>query len=279
MKIARTIEGLRAALETLRTQQSSIGFAPTMGALHDGHLSLVRIARSRDDAVVLSIFVNPLQFGPSEDLSAYPRSEDADLAAAESSGVDLAFLPSVEEMYPPGRSTEIQTGAVAEPLEGASRPGHFAGVATVVAKLLNLVQPDALYLGQKDAQQVAVIKTMVRDLSFPVDVVVCPTVREADGLALSSRNAYLDEEERTRATVLWRALEAGGQSILAREPVAVVERKMRDIISSERGVELDYAAVVDPDSFGPPDVSASVLLVVAARVGTARLIDNVRVDR
>ncbi len=278
MNVVRTIAELRAVLTSVRGDARSIGFVPTMGALHEGHLSLLRSAKADCDVSVLSIFVNPLQFGPGEDLAAYPRDEARDLELAEAAGTAVTFLPSVDEMYSPPASTRVVVGEVAAPLEGLARPGHFDGVATVVSKLLNVVQPDRAYFGQKDAQQVAVIKTMVRDLSFPVDVVVCPTVREADGLALSSRNAYLDEEERTRATVLWRALEAGRQSVVAREPVAVVERKMRDIISSERGVELDYAAVVDPDSFGPPHGSAPVLLVVAARVGKARLIDNVRVD-
>lgn len=228
--------------------------------------------------VVLSIFVNPLQFGPTEDLSAYPRSEGSDLAAAEDVGVDVVFIPSEDEMYPPGRSTRIETGVVADPLEGASRPGHFSGVATVVAKLLNLVQPDRVYLGQKDAQQVAVVKTMVRDLSFPVDVVVCPTVREADGLALSSRNVYLQGEDRARATVLWRSLEAGRRLLLAGGSVEAAEREMREVIAGEEGVQLDYASVVDPDSFGPASNGAPYLLVIAARVGPARLIDNLKVE-
>lgn len=276
MKVARDIAELRSELEGLR--ERSIGFVPTMGALHEGHLSLVRAARQQSDAVVVSIFVNPLQFGPDEDLSGYPRNEGSDLTAAEEAGVDLVFLPSVEEMYPPGRSTQIDTGLVAGPLEGASRPGHFKGVATVVAKLLNLVQPDALYLGQKDAQQVAVVKTMVRDLSFPVDVVVCPTVREPDGLALSSRNVYLDPEERAKAAVLWRALEAGRERLLAGDTVAAVQQQMQRVLAEEQGVQLDYAAVVDPDSFQPASNGGPYLLVIAARVGKARLIDNVRVE-
>lgn len=278
MKVARTMADLRKSLEKARSVGDAIGFVPTMGALHDGHLSLVEVARAESDVVVVSIFVNPLQFGPTEDLSSYPRSEEADLAAAEKVGVDLVFLPSVEEMYPPGRMTEIRLGAVAEPLEGAARPGHFAGVATVVGKLLNLVQPDRVYFGQKDAQQVAVVKTMVRDLSFPVDVVVCPTVREPDGLALSSRNAYLKGGERTTATVLWRALEAGHAALEAGERTEAIEEKMRAIVATEQGAELDYAAVVDPDSFGAPAGDGPYLLVLAVRVGRARLIDNMRVE-
>lgn len=278
MKIVRTVVELRETLDPMRMQGRSIGFVPTMGALHEGHLSLVRAARVDNDVVVLSIFVNPLQFGPTEDLSAYPRSEGSDLAAAEEADVDVVFLPSVEEMYPPGRSTRIETGVVADPLEGASRPGHFSGVATVVAKLLNLVQPDRVYFGQKDAQQVAVVKTMVRDLSFPADVVVCPTVREADGLALSSRNVYLKGEERTRATVLWRALEAGRRTLLNGDSVQTAELEMREVVAGEQGVQLDYASIVDPDTFGPAIDGGPYLLVIAARVGTARLIDNLRID-
>ena len=278
MNVVRTVADLRRALDPLRGQNRSIGFVPTMGALHEGHLSLARAARADSDVVVLSIFVNPLQFGPSEDLSAYPRPEETDVAAAENAGVDVVFLPSVEEMYPPGRSTRIEVGVVADPLEGASRPGHFSGVATVVAKLLNLVQPDRVYFGQKDAQQVAVVKTMVRDLSFRVDVVVCPTVREADGLALSSRNVYLKGEDRTRATVLWRSLEAGRRALLDGDSVPAAESKMREMVAGEQGVQLDYASVVDPDSFGPASDGGPYLLVIAARVGPARLIDNLRVD-
>ena len=278
MKVVRTVAELRDTVEVSRRQGRTIGFVPTMGALHAGHLSLVEAARSQDDIVVVSIFVNPLQFGPTEDLAAYPRPEEDDLAAARAAGVDLVFLPSVEEMYPPGRATEIETGPVAIPLEGAARPGHFSGVATVVAKLLNLVQPDRLYLGQKDAQQVAVIKTLVRDLSFPVDVVVCPTVREPDGLALSSRNAYLEGRQRATATVLWRALEAGRRELGAGERAEAVEEKMRAMVTGERGAELDYAAVVDPDSFGAPADGGPYLLVLAVRVGRARLIDNMRVE-
>ena len=278
MRVVRTAAELREVLNPIRLHGRSIGFVPTMGALHEGHLSLVHAARKDSDTVVLSIFVNPLQFGPTEDLSAYPRSEESDLSAAETAGVDVVFLPSVEEMYPPDRSTVVEVAVVSDPLEGASRPGHFSGVATVVAKLLNLVQPDRVYLGQKDAQQVAVVKTMVRDLSFAVDVVVCPTVREADGLALSSRNIYLKGADRTRATVLWRSLEAGRRALLAGESVEATEQKMRQVIAGEQGVQLDYASVVDPDSFRPASNGGPYLLVIAARVGAARLIDNLKVE-
>lgn len=279
MRVVREVSELRAAVVAERAAGRSIGFVPTMGALHEGHVSLLRAAGERDDFVVLSIFVNPLQFGIGEDLSSYPRDEAGDLAAAEASGVDLAFLPAVEEMYPPGRSTTVRVGAVAETLEGAVRPGHFEGVATVVAKLFNLVQPDRAYFGQKDAQQVAVIKRMTRDLSFPLDVVVCPTVREPDGLAMSSRNAYLQSAERAVATTLWRALQAGREAIGDGATWEVAEKTMENVVERVPEVELEYARAVDPDSFGPPSVSGPLLLVIAARVGRARLIDNLLVDR
>lgn len=279
MRVVREVSELRAAVLAERAAGHSIGFVPTMGALHEGHDSLLRAARKRDDFVVLSIFVNPLQFGIGEDLSSYPRDEAGDLAAAEAAGVDLVFLPSVEEMYPPGRSTTVRVGAVAEPLEGAARPGHFEGVATVVAKLFNLVQPDRAYFGQKDAQQVAVIKTMARDLSFPLDVVVCPTVREPDGLAMSSRNAYLQSAERAAATTLWRALRAGREALADGATWEVAEKTMENVVEEVPEVELEYARVVDADSFGPPSVNGPLLLVIAALVGRARLIDNLLVER
>ena len=250
-----------------------------MGALHEGHISLLRAARAADDIVVLSIFVNPLQFGPGEDLSSYPRDEAADLGEAEEAGVDIAFLPTAAEMFPPDRSTVVKVGAVAEPLEGAARPGHFEGVATVVAKLFNLVQPHRAYFGQKDAQQVAVIKTMTRDLSFPLDVVVCPTVREPDGLAMSSRNAYLDPAARARATILWQALQAGRDAVGEGASWEVAEKAMESVVDGVDGVELEYARAVDPASFGPPAPRGPALFVIAARVGVARLIDNLLVER
>lgn len=229
--------------------------------------------------VVLSIFVNPLQFGPDEDLSSYPRDEVGDLAAAEAAGVDLVFAPSAAQMFPPERCSLVRVGSVSEPLEGAARPGHFDGVATVVAKLFNLVQPQRAYFGQKDAQQVAVIKAMVRDLSFPVNVVVCPTVRESDGLAMSSRNAYLTADDRARAITLWRALQAGREAAVDGASWEIAEKAMESVVGQVDGIHLEYARAVDPDSFGPPSDEASALLVIAARVGRARLIDNLQVER
>ncbi len=278
MKVVRTEGALRDALTPHRRADHSIGFVPTMGALHEGHLSLLRAARLECDVVVVSIFVNPLQFGPREDLAAYPRSEERDLHLAEGAGTDIVFAPTTEEMYPAGTSTMVTAADVALPLEGEARPGHFDGVATVVAKLFNQVQPHKAYFGQKDAQQVAVIQAMVRDLSIPVEVVVCPTVREPDGLAMSSRNAYLSSEERERATVLWRALEAGHAALSEGAAQEVAEKVMEDVVESETGVVLGYARAVDPTTFGPSDGTSPILLVIAARVGSTRLIDNLPVS-
>jgi pantoate--beta-alanine ligase len=243
-----------------------------MGALHEGHLSLVKAARDDCDAVVVSIFVNPLQFGPREDFASYPRDEAADAQLLAEAGVDLVFLPTVEEMYPPGRTTTVSVGELGTLLEGADRPGHFDGVATVVAKLFNQVQPRVAYFGQKDAQQVAVIRRMVNDLSFDLELSIQPTVREPDGLAMSSRNAYLSAEERSRAPALYRALLEGAET-LRKEDVGAAEKKMWELLVGE-GLEPSYAAAVDPDSFGPPTGRGGVLLVIAARLGTTRLIDN-----
>jgi len=248
-----------------------------MGALHEGHLSLVRAARDRCETVVLSIFVNPLQFGPHEDLARYPRSEEADLTAAENEKVDIVFLPSVAEMYPEGRSTVVHVGGIARRFEGAARPGHFEGVATVVAKLFGVVQPDVAFFGEKDAQQLAVVRSLVADLSMSVEIVACPTVRESDGLAMSSRNAYLSPEDRPRATALWHALKAGAATLREGRTPAEAETEMRAIL--EAGADhVDYAAVVDPDTFLAPTPGRPQLLIVAARVGGTRLIDNLLVE-
>ncbi len=279
MNVVRTVAELREALRVPRRQGRSVGFVPTMGALHEGHLSLLRAARQDCDVVVLSIFVNPLQFAPGEDLASYPRTEGRDLALADETGADIAFLPSEEEMYGSATQTRVVLGAVAAPLEGTARPGHFDGVATVVAKLFNAAQPDRAYFGQKDAQQVAVIKTMVRDLSFPVDVVVCPTIREPDGLAMSSRNAYLGTDDRRRAAVLWRALQEGRSVVASGAAVEVAEKAMRSVVADEPAATLEYARAVHPDTFGDPVPGRPVLLVIAARVGRARLIDNILVER
>jgi pantoate--beta-alanine ligase len=277
MIVVRSVGELRSVLRSHRSQ-NRIAFVPTMGALHEGHRSLVRAAGAATDLVVMSIFVNPLQFGPHEDLARYPRDLAADLELAQKDRVGVVFCPSVEEMYPEGASTTISVGHIGEVFEGKARPGHFTGVATVVAKLFNIVEPDAAFFGQKDAQQVAVIRRMVADLSFDVEVIACPTVRDRDGLALSTRNRYLAPAERVSAGVLARALEAGASALASSGDFGDAEKQMWDTLISQDGIEPDYAAAVDASSFGPPRRSASILLAVAARIGTTRLIDNRSVD-
>ena len=279
MKTVATIAELRSRLDADRAAGRTVGFVPTMGYLHDGHASLMRQARAETDVVVASIFVNPLQFGAGEDLDAYPRDLDRDTRLAEAAGVDLLFVPGADEMYPEPVLTTVSVAQLSEPLEGASRPTHFAGMATVVAKLFAIVGPCRAYFGEKDFQQLALVRRMVRDLSFPVDVVGCQTARELDGLALSSRNTYLAREEREAAPVLYRALRAGVASILAgeRDP-ASVRSLMAQIIEAEPLARLDYAEVVDADSFRVPDpLAGNLRLLAAVRFGRARLIDNVGV--
>jgi pantoate--beta-alanine ligase len=268
---------LRAALAAARSAGAGVGFVPTMGALHAGHRSLLAAARRETGFVVASVFVNPLQFGPAEDLGTYPRDRDGDLAVLEAEGVDLAFLPGEREVWPAPPEVRLHVGALGERLEGAWRPGHLDGVATVVAKLLHLVGPSRAYFGQKDAQQLAVVRRMVADLAFPNEVVACPTVREPDGLAVSSRNAYLSAEERARATVLYRSLEAGRTwwSAGERDPAAV-EAAAHELLATVPGVEVDYVALVEPDGFEPvKQAEAGQVLAAAARLGRTRLIDNV----
>jgi pantoate--beta-alanine ligase len=235
------------------------GLVPTMGALHDGHRALLRAARAENDRVVMSLFVNPTQFAAGEDYERYPRDEQLDRRIAAEEGVDEVFAPTVEQMYPAGFSTRVEVSGVADRYEGEARPGHFAGVATVVLKLLHLVAPDRAYFGQKDAQQLAVVRRMVRDLDVPVDIRSVPTQRATDGLALSSRNAYLSDDERARAASLHRALVAGDPSLIAGE--------------------VDYFAVVEPETFEPAEPRAGALRIAAARFGTTRLIDNVVLER
>jgi pantoate--beta-alanine ligase len=276
MRTIRTVSELRAALAGARREGRSIGLVPTMGALHDGHVSLVRRARAENDVVVVSLFVNPAQFGPTEDLASYPRDERGDAHLVADAGADLLFAPPVEEVYPPGFSTTIHVAGVSGPLEGANRgAGHFDGVATVVTKLFNMAQPDVAYFGQKDAQQAAVIRRFVRDLDIPVRVETCPTVREPDGLAMSSRNAYLSADERPRAVALRRALDAARASVEAGERDAAAVAAAARAPMADLDVEPEYLAVVDPDSFLPVDrIDRDVLVAIAARVGRARLIDN-----
>ncbi|HET6776070.1 MAG TPA: pantoate--beta-alanine ligase [Acidimicrobiales bacterium] len=279
MKSIATIAELRATLDGERAAGRSVGFVPTMGYLHDGHASLMRAARADTEVVVASIFVNPLQFGAGEDLDAYPRDLDRDTELASGAGVDLLFTPGVEEMYPGPVLTTVSVAQVAEGLEGASRPTHFAGVATVVAKLFSIVGPCRAYFGAKDFQQIAVVRRMTEDLSLPVEVVACPTRREPDGLAMSSRNVYLTADERAAAPVVYTALRSGAAAIAAgeRDPAAV-RALMAQIIEAEPLAQLDYAEVVDADSFTVPEpLAGNLRLLAAVRFGRARLIDNVGV--
>jgi pantoate--beta-alanine ligase len=270
----RTVGELRAALAPRRAA-GDVGLVPTMGAFHEGHLSLMRHARAECETVVVSLFVNPAQFGEGEDLSAYPRDEERDAALAAELGVDLLFAPPLEEVYPPDFATTVEVLGLTDVLCGAKRPGHFAGVTTVVTKLFNMVGPDVAYFGQKDAQQAAVIRKLVGDLDMPVRVEVLPTVREPDGLALSSRNAYLGAAERERALALSRALAAAEAEVAAgrRESAAVLSAARREL--EARGVEPEYLELRSADDLSPAErVNGRTLLAVAARVGRARLIDN-----
>lgn len=274
--VVRTRAELRSAISALRAAGSRIGFVPTMGALHTGHLSLVAAAQRECDAVVVSIFVNPTQFGPQEDFARYPRDLGGDLARLAPQAVDVVFAPSTEEMYGTAMQTTVEPAAVAAPFEGTSRPGHFRGVATIVLKLLNLVTPDVLYLGQKDFQQSLVVRRMIDDLDLPVELRVCPTVREPDGLALSSRNAHLTVEDRARALVLSRALARACQLFAGGErDAATIAKRMREMIEATPGVMLDYAALADSGTLvEATDASSQTVALVAARVGKVRLIDN-----
>ena len=268
---------MRGASRAVRREGKRLALVPTMGALHEGHLSLVRAARAACDVVAASIFVNPTQFGPNEDLAKYPRSFERDCEMLEREGVEFVFAPSVEEMYPAGAVTWVTVEELSGKLDGGSRPGHFRGVTTVVAKLFHIVEPDKAFFGQKDAAQVAIIRRMVRDLNLAVEIVVCPIVREADGLAMSSRNAYLGPEERKRALVLHRALvrvqrmvEAGERDVGPLSAAGIYE------FARESSVRLDYFEIVNPDTLDPvEDVSRGALVAVAAYVGATRLIDNV----
>jgi pantoate--beta-alanine ligase len=274
MIVVDNIEELRAARRTLRGR---IGLVPTMGALHKGHLSLVEAARADNASVVATIFVNPTQFAAHEDLSKYPRDLPRDLSLFEQAGVDLVFTPTPDLMYPPGFQTWVEVEQVSKGLEGERRPGHFKGVATVVAKLFHLTQPDMAYFGQKDAQQVAVIRRMVRDLNFPLDIVVCPTLREADGLAMSSRNVYLSPEQRAAAVVLYRALQAAADVYGAGETAPETLRQtMRAVLRGEPLAVVDYVSAADARTLQELNrpTGEPVLLSMAARIGTTRLIDN-----
>jgi pantoate--beta-alanine ligase len=272
-----TIAAMKAACREFARNGKTLGFVPTMGALHAGHLSLVRASKSRCNVTAVSIFVNPLQFGPSEDLSKYPRTLERDIALLEEGGVDLLFVPSVEQMYPAGAKTRVLVEELSNKLDGASRPGHFLGVTTVVSKLFEIVRPDLAFFGQKDASQVVVLRKMVRDLDMDVELVVCPIVREKDGLALSSRNAYLTPEQRQQALVLHRALLRVQTAVDRGERDAAKLREIGEqVIAEEPGARLDYFAIVDPETLDPvADTRRGALVAIAAYVGTTRLIDNI----
>ena len=274
-----TVAEVRAACDAARAAGGRVGFVPTMGFFHEGHRSLMRAARADNEFVVVSLFVNPTQFGPNEDLGAYPRDLEGDAAAADAEGVDVLFLPTVEEMYRAGARTTVHVSELTERLCGASRPGHFDGVTTVVAKLFSIVGPSRAYFGRKDAQQLAVIGRMTTDLDLPVDVVGCPLVREADGLALSSRNVYLDADDRQAATILSGALYMASEAVVrGQRDAAAIRQLIVDTVGHAPKVRLDYVEVVDAATLEPIDqLTGDTLVALAAFVGKARLIDNVTI--
>ncbi len=277
MRVIETVSGIR---EVRGKEHRTVGLVPTMGYLHEGHLSLVRLARKENSLVVVSIFVNPTQFGPREDLASYPRDRTRDLHLLEQEGTDLVFAPSAEEMYPQGFSTWVDMEYITERLEGASRPGHFRGVATVVAKLFNIVQPDRAYFGQKDAQQAVVIKKMVAELDMKLKIVLGETIRESDGLAMSSRNSYLNPEERQAATVLYRSLSTIKQLWQKGETSAnALRRKMRVSIQQEPQAEIDYVSIADASTLEELKIiDRPALASLAVRIGKTRLIDNMPLE-
>lgn len=277
MQVIASVPETRRAVRAAQQRGQTVGFVPTMGALHAGHMSLVAEARRHHEFVAVSIFVNPTQFAPHEDLARYPRPLERDLELCRNAGVDLVFTPQVEDMYPAGACTVVRVEGLTALWEGAIRPGHFAGVTTVVTKLFQIVPADAAYFGQKDYQQQAVIRQMVRDLDFPIAIHTCPTLRDPDGLAMSSRNMYLSAADRQAGLSLSRALQLGAAQFQAGTPPQEISRLMQQRIQSEPGMELDYAVVVDPDTLQAlTDPQSDVVALVAGRVGSTRLIDNAR---
>ncbi len=276
MHVVKDISEARCAVRALRLAGRSVGLVPTMGALHEGHRSLMRVAAGRCDAVAVTIFVNPRQFGPAEDLAAYPRPIREDLAACEAEGVAIVFTPEVATMYPPGATTAVHVAGLTEGLCGAHRPGHFDGVATIVTKLFNILPADAAFFGEKDYQQLQVIRRFVADLNIPIEIVGCPTVREADGLALSSRNVYLSAEHRAQAPALHRAMQAAAARVAKGErDVAVLSAAMRAEILAAGPFSIDYVEIVDADSLAPlARVDRPARICLAVRIGGTRLIDN-----
>jgi pantoate--beta-alanine ligase len=275
-QLITTLAQLRSELNVARRAGQRIGFVPTMGALHEGHLSLVRTARAECNHTVVSIYVNPSQFGPNEDFGKYPRTLKNDIALLAGSGTNVVFAPANDEVYRPGHDTWVEVGAAARPLEGVCRPGHFRGVATIVLKLLNMIQPDAAYFGQKDYQQALVIRRMAADLDLPTAIRVCPIVREADGLAMSSRNRYLNPAARQRALVLWRSLQRAAELVASGERIAqVIVTQMRHIIKTAEDAQIDYIALVDPDTLEPVEtIGGRTLAALAVKIENTRLIDN-----
>ena len=284
MKICATIPEARFAGRDVRSGRKRLGLVPTMGALHEGHLSLVRAAKAECDAVAVSIFVNPAQFGPTEDLSKYPRQFERDCQLLEKEGIDILFAPPVQEIYPSGTTggavTWVTVDGLSDKLDGRTRPGHFRGVTTIVAKLFNIIEPAAAFFGQKDAAQLAVIRRMVVDLNFPIEIIAGAIVREPDGLAMSSRNAYLNQQERGRALLLLRSLQRAREQFDAGERIAVELISVgKKVFVGEPGVALDYFELVDPDTLDAVErVSKKTLIAVAAYIGSTRLIDNVLVE-
>ena len=277
MRVVKTVPSLRRTIKKIKSRNKTIGFVPTMGALHEGHCSLIRKSRRENDIVIISIFVNPKQFGPKEDFQAYPRPEKKDILLAKNEKVDIIFYPSEKTMYPTGFLTSIHVDAITDRLCGASRPGHFRGVTTVVGKLVNMVTPDVLYLGQKDAQQAVVLKRMITDLDFPVTVKVCSIIRGPDGLALSSRNKYLTPRQRKTATVLFKSLKEAKRNALAGERNAAnITRIMRATIKKDSSGKIDYIACVNSRSLIPlKQLKGKVMIALAVKFGRTRLIDNI----
>jgi len=280
MQVIKSIKEMQALSREFRSQGKTTGFVPTMGALHEGHLSLIRRSRMENDVTVVSIFVNPVQFGPKEDFERYPRDIEGDLEKLSPLNVDAVFIPETSEMYPYSFSTFIDVGSIGRVLCGFSRPGHFNGVATVVTKLFNIVMPHNAYFGQKDFQQAVVIKKLVRELNLGIEIIVCSTIREADGLAMSSRNSYLNEEERKKATILYRALKHGeGLIAMGIKDSTRIKEDMKEIIKSKPMVEVEYIEIVEPENLERVErIESTAVICLAARLGTTRLIDNLIVS-
>jgi len=281
MQIIKTIKDMQTLSRRLRSEKKTIGFVPTMGALHEGHFSLVKRSKNENDITIVSIFVNPTQFGPKEDFQQYPRDLEGDIKKLSSISADIVFAPENHEMYPKGFSTIIDVGSIGDILCGASRSGHFNGVATVVAKLFNIIIPDKAYFGQKDFQQSVVIKKLIKELNFDIDIVVCPTIREKDGLAKSSRNCYLNQNERNSATILYKALKHAETLIInGVKDSSYIKREMEDMIKSELLAKIEYVEIVNPQSFKiAKTIELPIVICLAVRIGSTRLIDNLPVYR